>query len=79
MGAQYSIAECDSKCFWTCPLDPLVECTYRFRVVWRFSGLVTRYSKHSKTGLCEEKELPGGLSIFSYEDFDIKDKPKSDF
>ena len=29
-----------------------------------------------KTGLWEEKYLSGGLSNFSYEDFDIKDKQK---
>ena len=33
-------------------------------------------SKRSKTGLWAEKDTPGGLLNFSYEDFDIKDKQK---
>ena len=48
-------------------------------MVWRFSGPVIEYSKRSKTGLWEEKDLSGGLSNFSYEDFDIKDKQKDSF
>ena len=62
---------------WTWPRDPLDSPTHWFRVIWRFSSPVIRCSKRSKTGLWEEKYLSGGLSKISYEDFNIKDKQKS--
>ena len=35
--------------------------------------------KTCKTGTGDEKDTPGDLSEFSYEDFDIKDKQKNEF
>ena len=41
---------------WTCPWDPLIGCTYWFRLIWRFSSPVIRYSKRSKTGMWRENQ-----------------------
>ena len=44
-----------------------------------FRAPLTLCEKTCKTGACDEKDTPGDLSHFSYEDFDIKDKQKIEF
>ena len=49
--------------------------TDNFLVLMSSLSLNTKYLR-SYLCLCEEKDTPGDLSKFSYEDFDIKDKQK---
>ena len=74
--AQQFVAECGFKRFGLAHGILWLGAHIGFEWFEDLATQIIRYSKRSKTGLWEEKDLSGGLSNFSYEDFDIKDKQK---
>ena len=76
MRAQSFVVECGFKRFGLAHGTLWLGAHIGFEWFEDLATQIIRYSKRSKTGMWEEKHLSGGLSNFSYEDFDIKDKQK---